>query len=294
MSDSSGLGNVSGYSNNESKIMGSKEFLESNSLVAKVAFLLVIFLIFIILLRIGIIFLSWALSYSSSPILLDGMIDAKQMKVVEVDPNEKKSKPINRSDDETDGIEFTWSVWLYVDELDYKKGQFKHVFHKGNDNINLETKPFGMNFPNNAPGLYLAPEINNLVVVMNTFNQIEEKVIIKNYPLNKWFNVIIRVENTDLDIYMNGTITNKHVLKSVPKQNYDKVYMSLNGGFSGYTSELRYFDHALGTTIIQQIIDKGPNMKLLSDDMMDSVPRYFSLRWFFRNTDSVNHGYGGI
>ena len=218
MSDSSGLGNVSGYSNNESKIMGSKEFLESNSLVAKVAFLLVVFLIFIILLRVGIMFLSWALSYSSSPILLDGMIDAKQMKVVEVDPNEKKSKPINRSDDETDGIEFTWSVWLYVDELDYKKGQFKHVFHKGNDNINLETKPFGMNFPNNAPGLYLAPETNNLVVVMNTFNQIEEKVIIKNYPLNKWFNVMIRVENTDLDIYMNGTITNKHVLKSVPKQ----------------------------------------------------------------------------
>ena len=54
MSDSSGLGNVSGYSNNESKIMGSKEFLESNSLVAKVAFLLVVFLIFSHFLRVGI------------------------------------------------------------------------------------------------------------------------------------------------------------------------------------------------------------------------------------------------
>ena len=39
MGDSYDLGNVSGYSNNESNIMGSKEFLESNSLVAKVAFL---------------------------------------------------------------------------------------------------------------------------------------------------------------------------------------------------------------------------------------------------------------
>ena len=37
-----------------------------------------------------------------------------------------------------------------------------------------------MNFPNNAPGLYLAPENNNLVVVMNTFKEIEEKIIVKN------------------------------------------------------------------------------------------------------------------
>lgn len=294
MSDSYDLGNVSGYSNNESNIMSSKEFLESNSLVAKVAFLLVVMLIFIILLRIGIMLLSWILSFPSSPHLIHGMIDAKQMRVIDVDPNEKNAKPINRSDNENDGIEFTWSVWLYIDEMDYKRGQYKHVFHKGNDNINLETKPYGMNFPNNAPGLYLAPETNNLVVVMNTFDQIEEKVIVKDYPLNKWFNVIIKVENTDLDVYMNGTITNKHILKSVPKQNYDKVYVSLNGGFSGYTSNLWYFDYALGTTAIQGLIEKGPNMNLLTDDIKDSVPKYFSLRWFFRNTNSVDSGYGGI
>lgn len=289
----SDLGNVSGFSD-ETNVFGSKEFLESNSLVAKVAFLLVIILVFVVLLRLGVIFMNWFLSYSSTPHLIDGMIDAKQMKVIEVDPNEKGSKPVNRSDDENDGIEFTWSVWLYIDDIDYKRGQFRHVFHKGNDNINLDSKPYGMNFPNNAPGLYLAPESNNLVVVMNTFKEIEEKIIIKNYPLNKWFNVMIRVEGTDCDVYVNGTITNKHVLRSVPKQNYDKVYMSMNGGFSGYTSDLWYWDYALGTTEMQRVIDRGPNMTLLGDDMMDAKPRYFSLRWFFRNTNSVNSGYGGI
>lgn len=289
----SDLGNVSGFSE-ETNVFGSKEFLESNSLVAKVAFLLVIILVFVVLLRLGVIFMNWFFSYSSTPHLIDGMIDAKQMKVIEVDPNEKGSKPVNRSDDENDGIEFTWSVWLYIDDIDYKRGQFRHVFHKGNDNINLDSKPYGMNFPNNAPGLYLAPESNNLVVVMNTFKEIEEKIIIKNYPLNKWFNVMIRVEGTDCDVYVNGTITNKHVLRSVPKQNYDKVYMSMNGGFSGYTSDLWYWDYALGTTEMQRVIDRGPNMTLLGDDMMDAKPRYFSLRWFFRNTNSVNSGYGGI
>ena len=129
---------------------------------------------------------------------------------------------------------------------------------------------------------------------MNTFKEIEEKIVVKNYPLNKWFNVMVRVEGTDCDVYVNGTITNKHVLRSVPKQNYDKVYMSMNGGFSGYTSDLWYWDYALGTTEMQRLIDKGPNMTLLGDDMMDGKPRYFSLRWFFRNTNSVNSGYGGI
>ena len=150
----SDLGNVSGFSGDESKIMGSKEFLESNSLVAKFAFLLVVILVFVLLLRVGIMFLSWAMSSTGSPHMIDGMIDAKQMKVIEVDPNEKGSKPINRSDDENDGIEFTWSVWLFIDDIDYKRGQYRHIFHKGNDNINLDSKPYGMNFPNNGPGLY--------------------------------------------------------------------------------------------------------------------------------------------
>tara|TARA_A100001015_G_scaffold309956_1_gene410382 strand:+ start:995 stop:1870 length:876 start_codon:yes stop_codon:yes gene_type:complete len=290
----SDLGNVSGFSNNESKLMGTKEFLESNSLVAKTAFLLLVVVVFVILLRIGISFLTWVMSYSTTPHLIDGMIDGKQMRVIEVDPNEKGSKPITRSDDENDGIEFTWSVWLYVDDMDYKKGQYRHIFHKGNDNINLDSKPYGINFPNNAPGLYLAPDTNDLVVVMNTFDHIEEKITVKNYPLNKWFNVMIRAEGLDCDVYINGTITNKHILKSVPKQNYDKVYMSLNGGFSGHTSNLWYWNYALGTTEMQHIIDKGPNMTILGDDMMQGKPRYFSLRWFFRNTNSIDSGYGGF
>lgn len=290
----SDLGNVSEYSNDQSKIMGTREFLESNSLVAKVAFLLVIMLVFILCLRVGIMLLNWFMSDSSNPHMIDGMIDSKQMKVIHVDPNEKGSKPISRSDDENDGIEFTWSVWLFVDDIDYKRGQYKHIFHKGNDNINLDSKPYGMNFPNNGPGLYLAPETNNLVVVMNTFKTIEEKIIVKNYPLNKWFNIIIRTEGNNCDVYVNGTVTNRHVLNDVPKQNYDKVYMSMNGGFSGYTSNLWYYDYALGTTEIQRLIDAGPNMNLLGDDMLNGKPRYFSLRWFFRNTNSVNSGYGGI
>jgi hypothetical protein len=55
---------------------------------------------------------------------------------------------------------------------------------------------------------------------MNTFSVINEQIVIPDLPLNKWVNVIIRCENTTLDVYINGTITRSHMLHGVPKQNY--------------------------------------------------------------------------
>jgi len=288
-----GLGNIS-ESYNAPADFGSKEFMESNSLVAKVAFLLLVVVLFVVLLKSLTYVASYFVQPNGSPHLIDGMIDAKQMKVIDVDPNEKGSKPIVRSVNEEGGIEFTWSVWLFVDDLDHNKGQFKHVFHKGNDDFKTTGDFKGLNYPNNAPGLYFTPQHNNMVVVMNTFNDIVERINIENIPLNKWYHVAIRAEGKNVDIYVNGTIVNRHVLKDVVRQNYDKVYMSMNGGFSGYTSDLWYYDYGLSTSELQALVDKGPNMKLLSDSMMDGTPKYFSLRWFFRNVGTVDSGFGGI
>ena len=288
-----GLGNISGTSG-PSANFGSKEFMESNSLVAKVAFLLLVVVLFVIALRALTYITGYFVETTGSPHMIDGMIDAKQMKVIEVDPNIKGAKPISRSVNENGGLEFTWSTWLFVDDLDYMKGSYKHVFHKGNDDFKTTGDFKGLNYPNNAPGLYFTPKGNNMVVVLNTFNDIVERITIENIPMNKWYNVTIRVESQNVDIYVNGTIVNRHILKDVVRQNYDKVYMSMNGGFSGYTSDLWYYDYALSTSELQALVDKGPNMTLLGDSMMDGVPKYFSLSWFFRNVGAVDSGFGGI
>ena len=240
-------------------------------------------------LRLGASLLGWIFSPSPNPILVNGMMDAKQMIRIPQDPSSSGAIPIIRSVNDAEGLEFTWSVWIHVDDFTYKQNEYKHVFHKGNDDINITTEPTGLNFPNNGPGLYIAPKTNNLVVIMNTFNKINEEIVVKDLPLNKWVNVIIRVSNQhQLDVYINGTLTKRHILRSVPKQNYGDVFVSMNGGFSGYTSSLRYFDTALGTNKIQGIVDSGPNMKMLSDDMTNSKPRYLSNRWFFRWRGSWN------
>ena len=98
-----GLGNIS-ESYNAPANFGSKEFMESNSLVAKVAFLLLVVVLFVVALKSLTYVASYFLQPNGSPHLIDGMIDAKQMKVINVDPNEKGSKPIVRSVNEEGGI----------------------------------------------------------------------------------------------------------------------------------------------------------------------------------------------
>jgi hypothetical protein len=205
------------------------------------------------------------------------MVDAKQLIVFPQDPNTKNAKTIYRSINESQGIEFTWSVWILIDNLQYLEGQYKHIFYKGN--INLEKN--GLNFPNNAPGLYIAPNTNNLIVMMNTYDVINEEIVIPDIPLNKWLNVIIKCKNTTLDVYINGTITRSIELHGVPKQNYGDVFVSQNGGFDGYISNLWYYNYCLSTTEIQSLVEKGPNTKMIgTNGMFDTMRNYLSLRWY--------------
>ena len=279
---------------NNKVVSGTTEFLYSNSLVAKVCFLILIIVLFVLALRTSAKFLFWLMSPEKNPILIDGLKDAKKKKIVPVDPISNHSKPILRSVNERDGLEFTWSVWMFIDSLAHP-GEFadgrntsnmkKHVFNKGSaSNIQggdkwRDTNISGMAFPNNGPGLYIHENKNALVVVMNTFNNVIEEVVIDDIPLHKWINVVLRVKGKNMDTYVNGTIVNRHVFSSVPKQNYGDVYVNDNGGYSGLLSSLRYFSYALTGVEIENMVKAGPNMK--ADDSLRIFPPYFSLRWFF-------------
>jgi hypothetical protein len=257
-------------------LSSSKLFLDSNSVVMRFAFLIVVLVMFLILLRAGTMALGYLMSPAKNPRLIDGMMDGKHMSVVHMDPKLKSSKPILRSVNQRDGIEFTWSVWIFIEDLEYKRGTIKHIFHKGNDNIDSS----GLNTPNNSPGLYLAADTNELLVLMNTFNKIQETIIVEDIPLNKWINVIIRCKGRNLDVYINGTIVKRHVLSGVPKQNYGDVYMSMNGGFSGFTSNLWYYDYGLGLREITKIANNGPSLTMKDSKMTDPRHKYLSERWY--------------
>ena len=232
--------------------------------------------------------IAWIFSKPNSQHLFDGMIDAKQRKDISQNPKDMNSKTIYRSVNATQGIEFTWSVWLYINNI-ANGSSYQHIFHKGQPTNNINAYN-GINFPNNGPGMYLSPGKNELTVVMDTYNNIGEQIIIPNIPLNKWLNVIIRCKDKTIDIYINGVVAKSVNLFGVPRQNYGDVIVAMNNGFDGFISNLWYFGSALGTTGIHNIVKRGPNTKMVGSKSMSlKNPDYLSLRWYFAgNSDGFN------
>jgi hypothetical protein len=241
-------------------------------------------IIFTIVMMIGVNLIGYFVGPSKNPYLVVGLVPGNVPLIIQQDPNIQGSIPIERANNQEYGLEFSWSIWLNISDLG-KTGEYQHIFHKGDNNIQTDGDNIGMNFPNNAPGLYLSPTTNELIVVMNTFTTINEEIKIPNIPLNKWLHVIIRVENNNLDVYVNGTLAKRHVLGNVPKQNYGNVNVALNGGFQGYISDLRYFSHALQPGEIVSIVDKGPNLTVnKQSNIVTSTPPYLSLQWYVQDT----------
>ncbi len=259
-------------------------FQDSNSAIMNFAFVIMVIIVFVIVLQMSITFLSSIFNNTKgNPYLINGMVQGKNMIEIEQDPTNSDSVTLVRSNNENDGVEFTYSTWIFIDDLEYNKGQFRHIFHKGDDTMNYDddTIGAGLSYPNNAPGLYLAPYKNDLIVVVNTFQNVIEKVVIQNITLNKWINVIIRCENKTLDVYINGSIARRHILSGLPRQNYGNVFACMNGGFSGNLSSLRYFNYAIGTRQIENIIFWGPNTT--SDDLSNLNKKnynYLSFKWY--------------
>lgn len=200
---------------------------------------------------------------------------------IPVNPASAGSAVIERSKNQT-GIEFSWSVWINISSLP-SSSDYQHVFNKGEG---IQTD--GVVFPNNAPGLYIKKANNecNLVVLMNTFDNstIVDELTIPNIPLNKWINVIIRVINDNLDVYINGTLAKSHELSGVPRQNYGDVAVALDSGFNGNLSDLRYFSYGLSPGKITTISSQGPNLKISSKvNTLKTTPSYLSSKWYSDN-----------
>jgi ElaB/YqjD/DUF883 family membrane-anchored ribosome-binding protein len=260
----------------ESKPIG---FLESDSFIAKISFLFLIIIGFYVILHLGIYLLSVIITNSTSPKIVSGMINAKNNALIfPQSPSLSNSIPIYKSENASDGIEFTWSIWLFINNVG---STYQHIFNKGNSNIQTD----GLSEPNNAPGLYISPNKNQLLVLMNTFEIIDENIIIPDIPMNKWVSVIIICKNNELNIYVNGVIAKSHLLQGVPKQNYGDINVALNGGFDGYISDLFYHNYALGIQAIQSLVNKGPNTTMSSSGT-STLPTsnkstdYLSLRWY--------------
>lgn len=226
----------------------------------------------------------------ATPYLIKGNMEATQSKTIHQNPNNSNSIPILRSRNEKGGIEFTYTVWLYVKEwVNYRTGKWKHVFHKGsrysspNNNHHHSasgTASSGKDYAMIAsPGLWFHPDTNSLRVYMNTYKNMNEYIDIANIPANKWYHLSIVVKETSLNVYINGFLKQKHNLSSLPRQNFGDAYVGLNGGFNGYIADLRYHDYALPAAQILKSVGQPPSTLSCTDSSGNSPP-YLDTNWW--------------
>ena len=260
----------------ESVFSKTRSFLRSDSFFAKLAFIILVLIIFYYLLQATLLIIRQLFGSSGHTHVFKGIKNGNKNVTIAQDPNIKGSVTILRSDNKKNGIEFTYSVWLNIYNLE-PTGQRKHIFHKGNiDDLDSETN---MYIPNNSPGLYLDATTNKLIVVMNTFNKVTEEIPIDNIPFNNWINVSVVVKQKIVDVYVNGILAKRHELSGLPKQNYGNVHINKNGGFNGSLADLSYYNYAVGPAKLRATAEAKPNFKV-DNKNIENYPPYFSLGWY--------------
>lgn len=239
------------------------QFLNSNTIIAKFAFVILVIIVFLFLLGLGVNATQYLFSSGKNPYIIKGMISGNDSQVILQDPLQKKAVTLQRSNNEKTGMEFTWSVWLYLAEINDSNVN-QHIFNKGDNTYNITT---GVAI-NDSPGLYIKgtqgenERTATIIIFMDTVID-KESISIPNLPIKKWVNVIIRLENLMMDIYINGIISERKVFPNVPKQNYYDIRIcqsnAAGSGFNGNLSNLRYYNKSLNVIQINNIVYWGPN-----------------------------------
>ena len=302
----------------ENFLSKSSDFFNSNTLIAKASFVLFIIIIFVCLYYISSKILKNILEPEKSPILYSGLYNTgdngqSSITISQNPTNNRTAKTIYRSENEYDGIEFSYSVWIFINDLNLDSDKYYHIFHKGSTSeANSVYDIFG---PNNCPGLYLYTgskhdetglSSNNLneknptvglLTRINIFNngdgneanRFYDDIHVQGIPIKKWVNIIVRSTSQNIvDIYINGTLTKRHELSNVIKQNYNDVHINLHqSGYPGYLSDLKYYNYAIGTMEINNIVSRGPTLVYPKNDqaIVASVPEYLSSKWYFNETE---------
>ena len=210
--------------------------------------------------------------YFSSPALIPEIVDAKKEILVTQDPNDPNSIYLRRSRNESEGIEFSYMFWIFIEDYEYKKGEMKNIFVKGS---------FDGSNGSICPGMFLHPTENKLIVMLNTYSHKFVREEISNIPIGKWFHVAAVMRDQNFDIYMNGLLKKRMSLPSLPKQNFGDLFICKNRGFSGFLSKMKYYDYAVNVAEIESHVAYGPSTSLPMNKL--SIPPYLST-YFWLNS----------
>lgn len=159
---------------------------------------------------------------------------------------------------------YTYSTWIYVNDWNYRFGEQKTI---------VERKDNSGAF---SPNIALGAMQNNLVIstavypadakASATGTPINHTCTVDNIPLQRWVNIIISLNGRTMDVYINGKLVRTCVLPGVAKVNPSApVFITPNGGFSGWSSETTYRANSINPQEAWNIYSEGFGGNLLGN-----------------------------
>ena len=202
----------------------------------------VIFLIFVILVILLIVGTGAVRRHvkqqtTDSPMVITSPVNAFEQKQYNGD-NFQPSK---------NGLQMSWSTWIFINRWDYKFGSWKNIFVREDAN------------GKRSPGLWLYPKTNALHARISTSFEDNEGCDVQNIPLQKWVMITYVLNNRTVDIYVNGKLERSCVLKGIPLiDGGDNLFVCKEGGFYGQIAKLQYFNRSLVPSEVLDMYKEGP------------------------------------
>ncbi len=151
--------------------------------------------------------------------------------------SKKQEIPASKFPGNSSTSNYAISTWFYVEDWNTRYGEDKPLLIRG-----TQTTP--------CPYIYLGPRENNIHVQITTYEQHNNPYVhnttVRNFPLQKWVNLIVSVYGRTLDIYIDGKLDRSDVLPGVARPCLQSgMAVTGDGGFNGWTSNIKYWSHAL-------------------------------------------------
>ena len=199
----------------------------------------------------------WILNTAANYDIVDTIRDGKDGQVYR--------KTLPKSVNRVDGIEFSYSGWLRIDDFAFKFGVPKVIFVKGSADLTTA-----------CPALVIDANTNTLLLKVDTFG-VQETISIVSVPAKKWLHFVINVNQEAVDVYINGILYAHHILSQLPKQNSASVLTSPDGGFAGKVVRIQYHPQTLTES---DILSKAREQPPTGDEKDQVFPPYFDMSWF--------------
>jgi hypothetical protein len=193
------------------------------------------------------------------------------------------SSSLAQTDNGTPDTNFTYSIWFYINDWNYRYGESKILYGRMGDPSAAgadSNSAAGIKAMSPSPVVVLGDISNTLSVFLSlypgtdstssvtTSPSVVHTCSVENVPIQKWVNLLISVYGRTLDVYLDGKLVRTCVLEgvvNVSNASTSNVYVTPKGGFSGWTSKFQYYANSTDPQTAWNIYQKGYGSSMLSN-----------------------------